>query len=96
MLSVCDPAAHHGLSSPPARGKRAAAKTDSARRPPPTCPEVSGLVEVTPTFLPALCPKRRRDGSEHKIGGHELLCWRALVNEFSALIYIISMHINYS
>lgn len=30
-------------------------KTDGARRPPPTCPEVSGSVEVTPTYLPALC-----------------------------------------
>ena len=37
------------------RGSELAAKTDSARRPPPTCPEVSGLVEVTPTYLPALC-----------------------------------------
>lgn len=36
------------------QGKWAAAKTDGASRPPPTCPEVSGLVEVTPTCLPAL------------------------------------------
>lgn len=63
MLSVCDPAAHHGLSFPAGgeegemkggQGKWAAAKMDGARRPPPTCPEVSGSVEVTPTCLPAL------------------------------------------
>lgn len=70
MLSVCDPAAHHGLSSLPGEGKRAAAKTDSARRPPPTCPEVSGLVEVTPTCLPALC--RSGGGAARTVEAEEM------------------------
>lgn len=65
MLSVCDPAAHHGLSFPAggeeAGGKWAAAKMDGARRPPPTCPEVSGLVEVTPTCpLPSVEPEEQK------------------------------------
>lgn len=30
-------------------------KTDGVHRTPPTCPEVSGSVEVTPTYIPALC-----------------------------------------
>lgn len=76
MLSVCDPAAHHGLSFPTGgrggkeggQGKWAAAKMDGARGPPPTCPEVSGSVEVTPTCPP---PSRRRDGSDRRTEGDE-------------------------
>ncbi|TNN55027.1 hypothetical protein EYF80_034733 [Liparis tanakae] len=68
------PTAHHGLSSLPGRGRRAAARTDSARRPPPTCPEVSGSAEVTPTYLPRPLLNRRRDGRERHIGGDELCC----------------------
>jgi len=83
-------------------GRRSAAKMDSAHRPPPTCPEVSGLGRSQlPTSPPSAWTGR---GMAHNVKLEEMNCVMWLVKQRNwtdvnvsiFLLHNFSTHVNYS